>query len=125
MSGLVKTACFPRSVRLLQHADFERVYKLGKRHFEKDMTVFFLRREGARGLRIGFTVSRALGGAVDRNRMRRRLREAVRKQLGDLSVPVDVVMNPKKSLLRAQFSGLLQQTRRAFEVIQKSARAVG
>ena len=32
---------FPRSARLLRHADFERVYKLGRRHFSATMTVFY------------------------------------------------------------------------------------
>lgn len=84
------------------------------------MTVFFLRRIEAGDARIGFTVSRALGGAVDRNRMKRRLREAVRVHYATLSVPVDVVINPKKSLLKAEFCELLEQVSHGFEVIQKT-----
>ena len=67
-----KRAGFPRSARLLRHADFQRVYKQGRRHFAVHMTVFYLRREEGDGLRVGFTVARALGGAVERNRMKRR-----------------------------------------------------
>src|ERR1700730_11652290 len=72
---------FPRSSRLLRHTDFERVYKLGRRHFSSSITVFYWQRSEptgpkttgaqsamASGLRIGFTVGRALGGAVQRNR---------------------------------------------------------
>ena len=87
-----KAARFPRTARLLRHADFERVYKQGRRHFSASITVFYWPRpedesrtpEAApssaptSGLRVGFTVGRALGGAVQRNRMKRRLREAVR-----------------------------------------------
>jgi len=69
------------------------------------------------GMRIGFTVSRALGGAVDRNRMKRRLREAVRICWPVSSPAVDVVINPKKSLRTADFAGLQEEVRRAFEVI--------
>src|ERR1700716_2490486 len=77
----------PRTGRLLRHADFERVYKLGKRHFSASMTFFYLQRSdvtrpgsqtkgrgtserapGSSALRVGFTVGRALGGAVERNR---------------------------------------------------------
>ena len=86
------TARFPRTARLLRHADFERVYKQGRRHFSASITVFYCPRPEAEsrkpeaaptsapisGLRVGFTVGRALGGAVQRNRMKRRLREAVR-----------------------------------------------
>ncbi len=108
----------------LRHADFERVYKQGKRHFAGHMTVFYLLRAEGSGLRVGFTVSRALGGAVQRNRMKRRLREAVRRGNPAMSAPVDVVINPKKSLLKAEFSELLQQVERAFTVIQQKSGVV-
>ena len=113
---------FPRSARLLRHADFERVYKQGRRHFAAHLTVFYLPRkqnDGESGPRIGFTVSKVLGGAVVRNRMKRRLREAVRLH-GMIPAAVDVVINPKKTLLSAVFSDLQNEVRRAFEVIEKS-----
>ncbi|MFY9559579.1 MAG: ribonuclease P protein component [Terriglobales bacterium] len=111
-------ASFPRALRLFKHADFERVYKQGRRHFSSHMTVFYLRQaEG--GTRIGFTVGRVLGGAVARNRIKRRLREAVRLQRSLLTGPVDVVINPKKSGLTAEFPALLEEVSRAFELISK------
>lgn len=121
VSGSGKRARFPRSVRLLRHADFERVYAQGKRHFAAHMTVFYLPRAEGEGIRVGFTVGRALGGAVERNRMKRRLREAVRLHWPETGAPVDVVINPKKSLLAAEFSQVGNEVSRAFEVIQKKA----
>jgi ribonuclease P protein component len=114
-----KPAGFPRTARLLRHADFERVYKQGRRHFATHMTVFYLRGGEAQGLRVGFTVGRGLGGAVERNRMKRRLREAVRQYRRSVSAAADVVINPKKSLLRAEFTELLQEVERAFRTIQQ------
>ena len=123
---------FPRSARLLRHADFERVYKLGRRHFSASMTVFYWPRPkdggsgpkavamtSPAGLRIGFTVGRALGGAVQRNRMKRRLREAVRLTRPMAAANADVVINPKKSLLTVDFSAVVSEVRRAFEVIEQ------
>jgi ribonuclease P protein component len=107
----------PRGGRLLRHADFERVYKLGRRHFSANMTVFYLRRAEGDGMRVGFTVGRALGGAVDRNRMKRRLRESVRLCRPAASPAVDVVINPKKTVRTVEFSLLLSEVSRAFEVI--------
>jgi ribonuclease P protein component len=122
-------ARFPHSARLLRHSDFERVYKQGRRHFSANLTVFYLPRKtesssprtsnAAPGLRVGFTVGRALGGAVERNRLKRRLREAVR-----LSWPVepsnaDVVIHPKKTVSKIEFETLLNEVRRAFVVIQQ------
>jgi ribonuclease P protein component len=125
---------FPRSARLLRHADFERVYKLGRRHFSASMTVFYWQRQqagsaGAKpaavkspvasGLRIGFTVGRALGGAVQRNRMKRRLREAVRLTRRLAGVNADVVINPKKSLLTVEFAEVVNEVNRAFVAIEQ------
>jgi ribonuclease P protein component len=118
---------FPRSARLLKHSDFERVYKQGRRHFSAHLSVFYLRQviagpaSGHQGARVGFTVGRALGGAVQRNRIKRRLREAVRRQREVLSGAgaVDLVINPKKSVLTLDFSAVLNEVARAFDVIAK------
>jgi ribonuclease P protein component len=118
-------AAFPRSARLLRHADFERVYKLGRRHFSASLTAFYLLRGQEQkagttlGPRIGFTVGRALGGAVQRNRMKRRLREAVRLCGVPGAVSVDVVINPKKSLLTIDFAAVVNEVKRAFVVIEQ------
>jgi ribonuclease P protein component len=124
-------AAFPRSSRLLRHADFERVYKQGRRHFSASMTVFYFDRQAAgsakvpaiSGLRVGFTVGRALGGAVQRNRMKRRLREAVRLTRPFPGPGVDVVINPKKVLLTISFDALLNEVRQAFVVIERKLAA--
>jgi ribonuclease P protein component len=118
--GPGKRARFTASMRLLRHADFERVYKQGRRHFAAHMTVFYLLRERGEGLRVGFTVGRVLGGAVERNRIKRRLRESVRLRWPGVRIPVDVVVNPKKSVLKLEFAELGSEIARAFEVIQKS-----
>ena len=135
-----KAARFPRTARLLRHADFERVYKQGRRHFSTFMTVFYWPRPETRsaetsagkmltrtpapnGLRVGFTVGRVLGGAVQRNRMKRRLREAVRMTRPVPGVAADVVINPKKSLLAADFADVLNEVKRAFGVIEQKLSA--
>jgi ribonuclease P protein component len=136
---------FPKTAHLLKHSDFERVYRQGRRHFSGNMTVFYLRTQAEAapapsedgtvkdvcgrkdgGVRIGFTVSKALGGSVERNRMRRRTREAVRHHLcmlKNMSDTVDVVINPKKSLLVADFPQVSQEIERAFRVIRQNCEA--
>ena len=64
----------------------------------RHMTVFYLAAGSERRraeLRVGFTVGKVLGGAVVRNRMKRRLREAVRLH-GLLPAAMDVVINPQE-----------------------------
>ena len=125
MSG-VSRAKFPKSAHLLKHADFRRVYENGKRHFSGNLTAFYLGRSEemkAAPVRIGFTVSRALGGSVDRNRIRRRTREAVRShmdQLAGIAEPVDIVFNPKKSVLKIDFSVLSEEVAKALQVVRKN-----
>lgn len=121
MSGSGKRRKFPRDVRLLRHADFERVYKQGRRHFASHLTAFYRQREEGEALRVGFTVSKLLGGAVQRNRMRRRLREAVRLHWPEFQAPVDIVINPKKSLLVVEFPELGKEVSQVFEVVRKFA----
>ena len=121
---------FPKSHRLLRHSDFERVYKQGRRHFATHMTVFYLPLEKQEtkgveeqeqsGLRIGFTVGKALGGAVQRNRIKRRLREAVRLTGFSGNSAVDVVINPKRSARTVEFSVLQGEIAKAFVLIGRS-----
>jgi ribonuclease P protein component len=99
------------------------VYKQGRRHFSTLMTVFYLPRleqtPRPSGLRVGFTVGRVLGGAVQRNRMKRRLREAVRLTRPANAPSVDMVINPKKVLLSSDFEAVVNEVRQAFVVIGK------
>jgi ribonuclease P protein component len=89
------------------------------------MTVFYLFREmelKPKGPRIGFTVGKALGGAVQRNRIKRRLREAVRLNGFSVELAADVVINPKRSVLAAEFTILQGEVAKAFQVIERSAK---
>ncbi len=129
-------ARFPRGMRLLRHADFERVYKMGRRHFSASMTVFYLQRPEAQtqdarrgrgravatpGFRVGFTVGRALGGAVDRNRMKRRLREATRLAPPPAEVSADVVINPALSSSSCGLGGCTERSSPRFRSYRTEA----
>lgn len=109
---------FPRQARLRKRADFERVYKQGRRHFGSYITAFYLASEGA-GMRVGFTVGRTLGGAVQRNRIKRRLREAVRLHWPETPLRMDVVIHAKRSAIDADFALLGREVERAFDAIRK------
>src|SRR5580658_8798501 len=88
--------------RLRKHADYQRVYQRSRKHFSPSMTYFFAERIAgpvfapASGPRVGLTAGRVLGKAVERNRIKRRMREAVRVNLALLTRDVDVVLHHRR-----------------------------
>jgi ribonuclease P protein component len=115
----------PREHRLRKHAEFEQVYRCGRRHFSQILTAFYLMRAAesaaGEGPRVGITVGKALGKATARNRIRRRVRAAVTENLNRLTRDVDVVINPKKATFDIEFAQLLGEIAQAFDVIQQKA----
>lgn len=110
-----------RSMRLRKHADFDRVYQASRRYSSASMTYFFRVRGAGEPAgpepRIGFTTGRVLGGAVVRNRIRRRMREAVRLHAGELPQRTDVVLHPRKVVLEMNFALLEKEVARVFAAI--------
>jgi ribonuclease P protein component len=84
------------------------------------MTYFFAERPaGLRsGPRVGLTAGRVLGKAVERNRIKRRMREAVRRNLALLTWDVDVVLHPRRTVLTVEFARLQGEVSRIFTVIE-------
>jgi ribonuclease P protein component len=67
----------PRRTRLSRSADFDRVFRHGRSHASRELVLYvFPRGERDGQARVGLSVSRKVGGAVDRNRVKRLLREA-------------------------------------------------
>jgi ribonuclease P protein component len=110
---------FPRGSRLLKHADFQAVYQQGRKHFSGNMIAFYRESGRTTGPRVGFTVGKVLGGAVERNRIRRRMRAAVRRHLGELIRPLDLVLHPRKSVLTIEFAELEMEIVQLFAAVQR------
>ncbi len=84
---------------------FREVYNQGQRFHTSLFSAFILRNDIG-NLRIGITVTKKIGNAVVRNRCKRRLREALRRQgdnLMDLA-GTDLVINAKSNLVNADFA---------------------
>ena len=77
------------------------------------------RRSDTPGPRIGLTVGKVLGKAVERNRIKRRLRECVRRHAGKLAFPVDVILHPRRSVLEMEPATLDREIAGIFRQIQQ------
>lgn len=101
----------------------------GRRFHTERMTVQGLVRPSDTGsqdllpsLRVGFTVTKRAGHAIERNRMRRRLRAAALEALGPRSgsgVPADLVVIARRPVLTAEFRSLVADLERAVAVVTK------
>ena len=107
------SAAFPKDARVLKPGDFRRIYDNGVRVTCSYFAAFCLREVNGDRPRFGFTVSRAQGKAVVRNRMRRRLREAVRLEQRQFELGSQVVFNPRKPVLTATIDELRREVCRA------------
>jgi ribonuclease P protein component len=87
--------------RLSRSAEFELVYRQGRSHGSRHFVLHAFPREAreGEGPRLGVSVSRKVGGAVDRNRVKRLLREAFRAEAERLPPDLDVVIVARPDVL--------------------------
>jgi ribonuclease P protein component len=120
-------------VRLLRRADYEAVYGAGQRRTSPQFAVFFRAQQkfqrGSSALapaashanagapvnetqgpspvsRFGISVKKTVGGAVVRNRIRRRIREILRRNRMEIPSGWDIVIHPRSSVAQAPFAPL-------------------
>ncbi|HYR21317.1 MAG TPA: ribonuclease P protein component [Chthoniobacterales bacterium] len=101
-----KRFAFPKSRRLTRPAEFEHVKKNGHVHRGRLLVISIVPTNDADPFRVGFVTSRALGSAVVRNHVRRRLREIVRKHQREIADGVWIVTIARASAGRASYEQL-------------------
>lgn len=94
-----------RRFRLTRSTDFKRVRNYGK-SFAHPLVVLIMLVAEEPGLRVGVAAGRSLGGAVQRNRAKRLLREAMRPEIPTLSSGHDLVFIARLPLLKAEFGDI-------------------
>lgn len=96
--------------RLCKHADYQRAYSVARKKQSTSMSWFLAPQSPddprSTGPRVGLTVGKVLGMAHDRNRIKRRLREVLRRHLDLLPTGVDLILHPRRSVLTIEFSKL-------------------
>jgi len=129
-------------MRLLKRVEYEAVYGAHQRRSSPQFSVFFRAqialpkvaagRELPRDVpsaetnsarntsRFGISVKKALGGAVVRNRIKRRVREILRRNMTEISTGWDFVIHPRATVARAAFAPLEAELVRLLRSIQRS-----
>lgn len=106
---------FQRGQRLRSPRDFERVRRRGRHISGALLSLTYARRETREKepdpatnapTRVGFSVSKRVGGAVERNRVKRRLRESVRRRLAALAPGWDVIITARSGAAQAEYAAL-------------------
>lgn len=115
-----------RRDRLSRSADFERVYRQGRSHAGRYLVVYSFPRDPGSQLRLGLSVGRRIGGAVERNRVKRLIREAFWARADRLPAEHDfvVVARPECGEL-VRRDGAAGITRALGELLDKASGARG
>jgi ribonuclease P protein component len=114
--------------RLSRSEDFTRVYRTGRSVANKYLVLYYFQRsepelvEAEIGPRVGFSVSKRLGNAVDRNRIKRVLREAFRTQGQHLRGNMDFVLIARMPIVELlETGGLKAVEAKMLEVFRKAS----
>lgn len=109
-----------RENRVRKRAEFVEIQSAGSR-VNGDCLVFILQRRAEGPVRLGITASRKIGGAVQRNRARRLIREAFRGVFSDLPGALDIVVIVRRPLGERKLPDIMGEFRRALPRIRRAA----
>jgi ribonuclease P protein component len=116
----------PGRSRLSRSAEFERVFRHGRSHAGRELILYVFPRGEEDPPRLGLSVSRKVGGAVDRNRVKRLLREAFALESGQLPAGTDAVVLARRDARElAEREGLAGLRRALSELIGRVAGTAG
>jgi len=105
------------AARLRKHSDYQRAYARSRKRHSASMSWFLApqqenrsftsdRAEPAAVSRVGLTVGKVLGKAHERNRIKRRMREVLRQHIGLLPPGCDLILHPRRVVLKLEFAKL-------------------
>src|SRR5205814_9393989 len=101
--------------RLRRHADYQRAYAASRKRQSASMSWFVAPRQmnsptdsevRIHGARVGLTAGKVLGKAHERNRIKRRMREVLRRHVDLLPPGVDLILHPRRAVLTMEFTKL-------------------
>ena len=93
-------------VRLRKHSDYQRAYAASRKRQSASMSWFLALQAEPGGPRVGLTAGKVLGKAHERNRIKRRMREVLRRHLELLPEGCDLILHPRRTVAAMEFEKL-------------------
>jgi len=114
--------------RLQKHADYQRAYAAGRKRQSASMSWFLAPQplpspgiKPAAGPRVGLTAGKVLGKAHERNRLKRRMREVLRRHVDLFPAGCDLIFHPRRAVLTIDFAKLETETVRILQQAKAEA----
>ena len=118
-----------KGARLRKHSDYQRAYAAARKRQSASMSWFLAPQPAGDGEdskltapRVGLTAGKVLGKAHERNRIKRRMREALRRHVELLPKGFDLILHPRRMVLTIEFSKLEAEVVRILEQANAEAR---
>jgi ribonuclease P protein component len=113
--------------RLRKHVDYQRAYSQARKRQSASMSWFMAPQSADQvaAARVGLTAGKVLGKAHERNRIKRRMREAIRRHVELLPAGFDLVFHPRRIVLTVEFAKLEAEIVRILEQARGEAARMG
>jgi ribonuclease P protein component len=123
IGGQPRRARSLKGARLRKHADYQRVYSQARKRQSASMSWFMASQpaDQAAAARVGLTAGKVLGRAHERNRIKRRMREAIRSHIELLPAGFDLIFHPRRAVLTLEFAKLEAEIVRILEQARAEA----
>jgi ribonuclease P protein component len=113
--------------RLRKHADYQRAYAAGRKKQSASMSWFLAPQSpdgpGVVGPRIGLTVGKVIGKAHERNRIKRRMRDVLRRHLDLMPAGFDLILHPRRVVMTMEFAKLEAEIVRILQQVRTGQQA--
>lgn len=86
-----------KKYRIRKNMEFKNIYKLGKNYWNRNL-ILYVKKNGLDETRVGYTITKKIGNAVIRNKLRRKMKEIYRLNFHNIRQGYDLIFIAKKSI---------------------------
>jgi ribonuclease P protein component len=106
-----------KELRLTRNEDFQKIYRLGKSAANHQFVVYFRPNQTLEKFRLGISVSKKVGNAVVRNRLRRKIKEIIRLSENQIKPEIELIIIARKPAVEMEYAEL---RRSVFHVLNRA-----